>query len=69
MKTVKILLHTSVAGKDGQGNAFNWSNNSEVDCEVEYAERLVASGQASYVAAKVQSKPKTTRKKVAAKVK
>ncbi len=62
---MKILLHTSIAGKDENGIGFSWEADTEQDCEEKYAQRLVDSGQASYV--KAPATRKTTKKKAAAK--
>lgn len=63
MDTVKILLHTSVSGKNDNGTGFSWSNGQEVDCQTAFANRLIEKGYATLIAAKVQAKPKATRKK------
>lgn len=63
MKTVKILLTTSVSGKNENGIRFSWANGDEVDCETDFANRLIEKGYATLLAAKVEAKPKATRKK------
>lgn len=63
MATIKIILKTAVAGKDESGTGFSWSTGDEVDCEKGFATRLITKGYAEAIAAKVQAKPKTARKK------